>query len=96
MGRTRASRRQDQSAGDPVGERQILDPADPSESWRTRQHRAAINHVIWFVPWQTVPFFVFFADIGTARLVAARAGLWKSMPFSALALGSSPSAFLGF
>src|SRR5262249_10466067 len=44
-----------------------------------------INHVIWFVPWQTVHFFGFSLIFGTALVVSLRVlGFWKSMPFSAV------------
>jgi uncharacterized membrane protein len=44
-----------------------------------------INHVIWFVPWQTVHFFGFSIIFGTALAVSLRVlGFWKSVPFSAV------------
>jgi uncharacterized membrane protein len=44
-----------------------------------------INHVIWFVPWQTVHFFGFSIVFGTALAVSLRVlGFWKSVPFSAV------------
>jgi len=44
-----------------------------------------INHVIWFVPWQTVHFFGFSLVFGTALAVSLRVlGFWKSLPFSAV------------
>ena len=44
-----------------------------------------INHVIWFVPWQTVHFFGFSLIFGTALAVALRVlGFWKSVSFSAV------------
>jgi uncharacterized membrane protein len=44
-----------------------------------------INHVIWFVPWQTVHFFGFSLVFGTALAVSLRVlGFWKSLSFAAV------------
>jgi uncharacterized membrane protein len=44
-----------------------------------------INHVIWFVPWQTVHFFGFSLVFGTALAVSLRVlGFWKSISFAAV------------
>ena len=68
-------------------------PTDPKAGW-TANIEMLINHVIWFVPWQTVHFFGFSLVFGTALAVSLRVlGFWKSVPFSAvhrlLRLGSS-------
>jgi uncharacterized membrane protein len=45
----------------------------------------AINHLQWFVPWQTLHFFGYSMVFGVALLMCLRAlGVWKSMPFSAI------------
>src|SRR5499433_930798 len=59
-------------------------PTDPKAGW-TPAIESLINHVIWFVPWQTVHFFGFSLVFGTALAVSLRVlGFWKSMPFSAV------------
>ena len=59
-------------------------PTDPKAGW-TPAIESLINHVIWFVPWQTVHFFGFSLVFGTALIVSLRVlGLWKSVPFSAV------------
>jgi uncharacterized membrane protein len=59
-------------------------PTDPKEGW-TPNIELLINHVIWFVPWQTVHFFGFSLIFGTAFAVSLRVlGFWKSLPFSAV------------
>ena len=45
----------------------------------------AINHLQWFVPWQTLHFFGYSMVFGVALLMCLRAlGFWKSVPFSAI------------
>ena len=59
-------------------------PTDPKAGW-SPAIELAINHVIWFTPWQTVHFFGFSLVFGTAFAVALRVlGFWKSIPFSAV------------
>jgi uncharacterized membrane protein len=59
-------------------------PTDPKAGWSTAIE-LMINHVIWFVPWQTVHFFGFSLVFGTALAVSLRVlGFWKSLPFSAV------------
>jgi uncharacterized membrane protein len=59
-------------------------PTDPKAGW-TPAIELTINHVIWFVPWQTVHFFGFSLIFGTALAVSLRVlGFWKSLPFSAV------------
>ena len=59
-------------------------PTDPKAGW-TPAIELLINHVIWFVPWQTVHFFGFSLVFGVALAVALRVlGFWKSVPFSAV------------
>jgi uncharacterized membrane protein len=59
-------------------------PTDPKAGW-SPAIESLINHVIWFVPWQTVHFFGFSLIFGTALVVSLRVlGFWKSMPFSAV------------
>jgi uncharacterized membrane protein len=59
-------------------------PTDPRAGW-TANIELLINHVIWFVPWQTVHFFGFSLIFGTALAVSLRVlGFWKSLPFSAV------------
>jgi uncharacterized membrane protein len=59
-------------------------PTDPKAGW-SPAIEPLINHVIWFVPWQTVHFFGFSLIFGTALAVSLRVlGFWKSMPFSAV------------
>jgi uncharacterized membrane protein len=59
-------------------------PTDPKAGW-TPAIELMINHVIWFVPWQTVHFFGFSLIFGTALAISLRVlGLWKSLPFSAV------------
>jgi uncharacterized membrane protein len=59
-------------------------PTDPKAGW-SPAIESLINHVIWFVPWQTVHFFGFSLIFGTALAVSLRVlGFWKSMPFSAV------------
>jgi uncharacterized membrane protein len=59
-------------------------PTDPKAGW-TANIELMINHVIWFVPWQTVHFFGFSLVFGTALAISLRVlGFWKSMPFSAV------------
>ena len=44
-----------------------------------------INHIIWFVPWQTLHFFGYCLIFGTALAVSLRMlGFWKSLPYSAV------------
>ena len=59
-------------------------PTDPKAGW-SPNIELMINHVIWFVPWQTVHFFGFSLVFGTALAVSLRVlGFWKSVPFSAV------------
>ena len=59
-------------------------PTDP-KAGLSPAIESLINHVIWFVPWQTVHFFGFSLIFGTALAVSLRVlGFWKSMPFSAV------------
>jgi len=59
-------------------------PTDPKAGW-TPAIELLINHVIWFVPWQTVHFFGFSLIFGTALAICLRVlGFWKSLPFSAV------------
>jgi uncharacterized membrane protein len=59
-------------------------PPDDAASWSVDIERA-INHVMWFVPWQTVHFFGYCFVFGTALAVALRVlGLWKSVSFEAV------------
>jgi uncharacterized membrane protein len=59
-------------------------PTDPKLGW-TPAIELLINHVVWFVPWQTVHFFGFSLIFGVALAVCLRVlGFWKSMPFSAI------------
>ena len=59
-------------------------PTDPKAGW-TPAIELLINHVIWFVPWQTVHFFGFSLIFGTALAVSLRVlGFWKSLPFAAV------------
>jgi hypothetical protein len=59
-------------------------PTDP-KAGLSPAIESLINHVIWFVPWQTVHFFGFSLIFGTALVVSLRVlGFWKSMPFSAV------------
>jgi len=59
-------------------------PTDPKAGW-SPAIESLINHVIWFVPWQTVHFFGFSLIFATALVVSLRVlGFWKSMPFSAV------------
>jgi len=59
-------------------------PTDPKAGW-TPAIESLINHVIWFVPWQTVHFFGFSLVFGTALIVSLRVlGFWKSVSFSAV------------
>jgi uncharacterized membrane protein len=59
-------------------------PTDPKAGW-SPAIESLINHVIWFVPWQTVHFFGFSLIFGTVLAVSLRVlGFWKSMPFSAV------------
>jgi uncharacterized membrane protein len=59
-------------------------PTDATAGW-SPAIESLINHVIWFVPWQTVHFFGFSLIFGTALAVSLRVlGFWKSMPFSAV------------
>jgi uncharacterized membrane protein len=59
-------------------------PTDPKAGW-SANIELLINHVIWFVPWQTVHFFGFSLIFGTALAVSLRVlGFWKSVPFSAV------------
>jgi uncharacterized membrane protein len=59
-------------------------PTDPTAGW-TPAIELLINHVIWFVPWQTVHFFGYSLVFATALAVALRVlGFWKSVPFSAV------------
>jgi hypothetical protein len=59
-------------------------PSDPSP-YLLPHVEALINHVIWFVPWQTVHFFGFSLVFGTALAVSLRVlGFWKSLSFAAV------------
>ena len=59
-------------------------PTDPS-AYLLPHIEALINHVIWFVPWQTVHFFGFSLVFGTALAVSLRVlGFWKSLSFAAV------------
>jgi uncharacterized membrane protein len=59
-------------------------PTDPRAGW-SANIELMINHVIWFVPWQTVHFFGFSLVFGTALAISLRVlGFWKSLPFSAV------------
>ncbi len=59
-------------------------PTDPRVGW-TPAIELLINHVIWFVPWQTVHFFGFSLIFGTALAVCLRVlGVWKSISFAAV------------
>ena len=59
-------------------------PADP-KAGVTRAIALLINHVIWFVPWQTVHFFGFSLIFGTVLVVSLRVlGFWKSVSFAAV------------
>jgi hypothetical protein len=59
-------------------------PTDP-KAGLSANVELLINHVIWFVPWQTVHFFGFSIVFGTALAVTLRVlGFWKSVPFSAV------------
>jgi uncharacterized membrane protein len=59
-------------------------PTDP-KAGLSANLELLINHVIWFVPWQTVHFFGFSIIFGTALAVSLRVlGFWKSVPFSAV------------
>jgi uncharacterized membrane protein len=59
-------------------------PTDPTAGLSANVE-LLINHVIWFVPWQTVHFFGFSIIFGTALAVSLRVlGFWKSIPFSAV------------
>jgi len=59
-------------------------PTDPKAGW-TPAIELLINHVIWFVPWQTVHFFGFSLIFDTALAICLRVlGFWKSLPFSAV------------
>jgi uncharacterized membrane protein len=59
-------------------------PSDPRAGWSVAIE-LLINHVIWFVPWQTVHFFGFSLIFGVALAVSLRVlGFWKSVPFSAV------------
>ncbi len=59
-------------------------PTDP-KAGLSANVELLINHVIWFVPWQTVHFFGFSIIFGTALAVSLRVlGFWKSVSFSAV------------
>jgi uncharacterized membrane protein len=59
-------------------------PADP-KAGVTRAIELLINHVIWFVPWQTVHFFGFSLIFGTVLVISLRVlGFWKSVSFAAV------------
>ena len=59
-------------------------PTDATASWSVDIEKA-INHVIWFVPWQTVHFFGFSLIFGIALIVSLRVlGFWKSVSFAAV------------
>jgi uncharacterized membrane protein len=59
-------------------------PADP-KAGVTRAIELLINHVIWFVPWQTVHFFGFSLIFGTVLAISLRVlGFWKSVSFAAV------------
>ena len=49
-------------------------PTDPKAGW-SPAIESLINHVIWFVPWQTVHFFGFSLIFGTALAVSLRSRL---------------------
>jgi uncharacterized membrane protein len=59
-------------------------PGDP-QAGVTRAIELLINHVIWFVPWQTVHFFGFSLIFGTVLVISLRVlGFWKSVSFAAV------------
>jgi uncharacterized membrane protein len=59
-------------------------PTDP-KAGVTRAIELLINHVIWFVPWQTVHFFGFSLVFGTVLAISLRVlGFWKSVSFAAV------------
>jgi uncharacterized membrane protein len=59
-------------------------PTDPNAGWSVAIEKL-INHVIWFVPWQTVHFFGFSLIFGTALAVSLRVlGFWKSLSYAAV------------
>jgi uncharacterized membrane protein len=59
-------------------------PGDP-KAGATRAIELLINHVIWFVPWQTVHFFGFSLIFGTVLVISLRVlGIWKSVSFAAV------------
>jgi uncharacterized membrane protein len=59
-------------------------PTDPTAGW-TANIELLINHVIWFVPWQTVHFFGFSLVFGTALAISLRIlGFWKSVSFASV------------
>jgi uncharacterized membrane protein len=59
-------------------------PTDPKLGWMP-EIELLINHVIWFVPWQTVHFFGYSLVFGVALAVSLRVlGFWKSMSFAAV------------
>jgi uncharacterized membrane protein len=59
-------------------------PTDPKAGW-SPAIESMINHVIWFVPWQTVHFFGFSLIFCVVLAVSLRVlGFWKSLPFSAV------------
>jgi uncharacterized membrane protein len=59
-------------------------PTDPRLGWMPAIE-LQINHVLWFVPWQTLHFFGFSLVFGVALATSLRVlGLWKSMSFAAI------------
>ena len=59
-------------------------PTEPNAGW-SPAIESLINHVIWFVPWQTVHFFGYSFVFGTALAVSLRVlGFWKSVSFAAV------------
>ena len=59
-------------------------PTDATAGW-TPNIELLINHVIWFVPWQTLHFFGYSLIFGAALAVSLRVlGFWKSMSFPAV------------
>jgi uncharacterized membrane protein len=59
-------------------------PADPN-AYLSPAIESLINHVTWFVPWQTVHFFGYSLVFGTVLAVSLRVlGFWKSLSFEAV------------
>ena len=63
----------------------VFTAEDPDVGFWTPQIEAAINNVIWFVPWQTLHFFGYSLIFGTVTVVTLRVlGVWKAAPFAAV------------